>query len=137
MLITATDKDGEKATYRFTLEVTNVNIAPKAVADDLSVPEDTVSNLNVLENDTDEDLITNPFTEELFVNSVSTTSENASVSIATGGKALIRSIDNFNGEVNDNLYDQRRGRAGQQFCDSTITVTQVNDAPAPVATRRR
>ncbi|MEA5047425.1 MAG: Ig-like domain-containing protein, partial [Eubacteriales bacterium] len=130
--ITAADLDGAKATKSFLLEVTNVNAKPVAVADSITVPEDAVSNLNVLANDTDDDLITNPFTENLYVNFVSTESANATVSIAAGGKSVVfNPIANFNGEVVITYTTKDEAGAVSNSVNSTITVSQVNDAPEP------
>ncbi len=132
--ISAKDTAGATTTYKFTVVVTNVNAAPTAVADTLSVPEDQVSNLSVLTNDTDPDLITNPTTEKIFVNSVSTTSTNVAVSISTDEKSIVVDpIDNYNGTFT--LTYSIKDVAGLVSNDvvSTITVTQVNDAPTPAA----
>jgi len=132
--ITATDAAGAKATYKFTVVVSNVNAAPTAVADTLSVPEDKVSNLSVLTNDTDPDLITNPTTEKLFVNSVSTTSTNATVSIASDGKSIVVDpIENYNGTFTITYSVKDVGGLISNDVVSTINVTQVNDAPTPGA----
>jgi len=132
--ITATDAAGAKATYKFTVVVSNVNAAPTAVADTLSVLEDVVSNINVLSNDTDPDLITNPTTEKIFVNSVSTTSTNATVSISTDEKSIVVDpIDNYNGTFTITYSIKDVAGLVSNNVVSTITVTQVNDAPAPVA----
>ncbi len=131
--ITATDEAGAKTTYKLTVVVTNVNAKPTAVADNLSVPEDAETNVNVLANDTDPDLITNPATEKIYVNSVSTTSTNASVSISADGKyVVVNPKSNYNGSFTFTYSVKDVGALVSDSVVSTITVNQVNDAPSPM-----
>ena len=61
--IKAVDLDGAEGTASFTFIVNTVNESPVANNDTLSAPEDANTFLNVLGNDTDGDLETNPDTE--------------------------------------------------------------------------
>ncbi|UTJ05774.1 putative Ig domain-containing protein [Arcobacter roscoffensis] len=55
MKLTATDLSGEKTIEEFTIVVTNVNDAPKAVDDTANTLVDTAVTIDVLANDSDED----------------------------------------------------------------------------------
>ncbi len=132
LTITATDPGKLSAKKQFVLEVNNINKKPVAVADAPTVPEDAVTSVNVLSNDTDADLITNPKTETLFVNSVSPTSDNASVSLSLDEKSVvIHPKENFNGTFTFVYTARDVARAVSDPVECTVTVSQVNDAPAP------
>ena len=128
--ITATDSGGLKGSASFTFTVTSVNEAPVAVDDALTAPEDALTFLDVLDNDTDGDLETNPDTERLVVQSVTDEDSNAEITKAADGSGVnIQPRANWNGTVTFTYIAADTAGATSNTATVTVTVTQVNDAP--------
>ncbi len=129
--ITITANDGHlTGSASFTFIVNSVNEAPVAVNDTLSAPEDALTFLDVLDNDTDGDLETNPDTEHLSVHSVTDNDTNAVITIASDGSGVnIQPNANYNGPVTFTYVTEDVEGATSNTATVTVTVTQVNDAP--------
>ena len=128
--ITATDPDGLKGTATFTFDITSVNEAPVAVDDTFTIPEDTLTQVDVLANDTDGDLQTNPDTEYLLVSSVTDNDPNAVIEINEDGDAVnIQPATDYNGPVTFTYVTKDASNALSNTATVTVTVSQVNDAP--------
>lgn len=114
----------------FTFNITSENEAPVAVNDTLSAPEDAVTFLSVLANDTDGDKTTNPATEFIVVKSVTDEDAHAMITRAEDGSGVyIDPIDNWNGTVTFTYIAEDAAEAESNTATVTVTVTQVNDAP--------
>ena len=128
--ITATDTGGLQGSASFTFIVTSVNEAPVAVDDTFTVPEDALTFLDVLYNDTDGDLETNPETERLVVQSVTDTDANAEITKAADGSGVnIQPRPNWNGTATFTYVVADTEGAISNTATVTVTVAQVNDAP--------
>lgn len=128
--ITATDSGGLKGSDSFTFIVTSVNEAPVAVNDALTAPEDALTFLDVIDNDTDGDLETNPDTEHIIVQSITDEDPNAEITIAADGSGVnIQPRANWNGTVTFTYVAEDAECATSNTATVTVTVTQVNDAP--------
>ena len=129
--ITITADDGEdEGSASFTFIVNSVNEAPVANDDTFTVSEDALTFLDVLDNDTDGDLETNPETEHLRVYSVTDEDPNATITVPEGGSGVnIQPNANYNGPVTFTYVVADAENATSNTATVTVTVTQVNDAP--------
>jgi len=128
--ITATDPGGLKSTASFQLIVNNVNDTPVAVDDTFSIPEDQTSSVDVLDNDTDADLVTNPDTEYIKVKTVTDNDPNATITAAADGLSVtVVPNANYNGPVSFTYTAEDSLGAVSNTATVNLTVTQVNDAP--------
>jgi VCBS repeat-containing protein len=121
----ANDGRRDSNTATVTITVTPVNDAPVAVNDALSTPEDTPLNVaapGVLANDTDPD--GNPLTAVLVSGPANgTLTLNANGSLVYTPNAGFNGTDQFTYRAND-------GTTNSNVATVTITVDDVNDAPA-------
>lgn len=120
------DNNGDTATSTVAMTITPVNDAPIANSDDATINEDSLSNINILSNDTDlED-------DTLTVTAV--TASNGDVSIKPDQTLDYLPNPNFNGTdtINYTISD------GTLTSDSTVNliITAINDAPiiSPMST---
>ncbi|MDD5016736.1 MAG: Ig-like domain-containing protein, partial [Eubacteriales bacterium] len=128
--ITAADPDGATDTTSFTFNVNSVNETPVAADDTFTIPEDALTEVDVLNNDTDGDLETNPDTEKLYVSSVTDNDDNAVITISDDGCGVnIQPITNYNGPVTFTYVTEDALGATSNTATVTVTVSQVNDAP--------
>ncbi|HML68752.1 MAG TPA: Ig-like domain-containing protein [Clostridia bacterium] len=128
--ITATDPDGLKATASFVLVVNNVNDIPVAVNDTGTILEDVTTTINVLGNDTDDDLQTNPDTEKLTVKTVTSSDPNATITRASEGLGVVVVPKaNYNGPLSFTYTVVDSQNAESNAATVNLTVQQVNDAP--------
>ena len=116
----ANDGQLDSGTATATLTITAVNDAPVAVADNLTVLEDTAGSVNVLGNDTDAD--SDPLTVTAAVNGAHGTVTVASPNLTYTPAA------NFNG-TDTVTYTVSDGHGGTATGTVHVTVTPVNDAP--------
>jgi large repetitive protein len=124
IVVTARDAGGLSATQTFGWTVTNP--APTARDDVASTNEDTtVSNINVLGNDSD------PDGDPLTVTTASAV--NGTVTINANGTLNYKPNANFNG-ADTITYTISDGQGGTSTAKVIVTVAAVNDAPVPVGT---
>jgi hypothetical protein len=109
-------------TSTVTINVTEVNDAPVAANDTVTVAEDSGANaVNVLANDTDAE-------GDALTVTAKTDGTNGTVAI-TGGTGVTYTPDtNFNGS-DSFTYTVSDGRGGTQTATVSVTVNAVNDAP--------
>ena len=111
-----------------------VNEAPVANDDtydkDYGIKEDVLATLDVLANDTDGDLATNPDEEHLTIVEVSLVdTSQCTVEIINEGTALsIKSAGDWNGETTFD-YTIRDALERGVDCYVTVYINQVNDNP--------
>ncbi len=124
------ETDGLTDTGTVTVTVMHINDDPVAVDDTAATDEDFPVVINVLANDTDEDIALNG--DELIISAV-TGVEHATVTIAGDGKSLTfepdpdwNGIEVFNYTVRDTAGAEDTGMV-------TVTVSAVNDAPVAAA----
>ena len=118
------DGRGGTASASVTVHVTAVNDPPVAVADDVTVTEDTPTDVAVLGNDSD------PNGDSLTVTSATdaphgTTSVNANGTVHYVPDANYGGDDGFSYSISD-------GHGGTASASVTVHVTPVNDAPVAV-----
>ena len=124
IVVTARDSGGLTATQSFNWTVTNP--APTANNDTASTNEDTtVSNINVLGNDSD------PDGDPLTVTTASAV--NGTVTINANGTLNYTPNANFNG-TDTITYTISDGQGGTSTAKVIVTVAPVNDPPVPVGT---
>jgi len=100
--------------------------SPVAVDDIFNVVEDTLTELNLLANDTDLN------GDTLTIDSIITAAGYGTVDIAADGKSVSYSPDaNYNGS-DEFSYQINDGQGGTSIANVTIDVTSVNDAPVAV-----
>ena len=134
---TASDPSDAASSTSVVLTVISVNDAPEPVADAINVNEGETSNLYVLANDKDDDLITNPLTEHLSVKSVKFTDpENdklGTLTLNNDSTAVIftpsLAYKNWNGTVSFDYEVVDAEGASVWMNNNTLIVKQVNDAP--------
>ena len=110
------------------ITVTPVNDAPVAVADSVSVNEDSVVTINILSNDTDAENSISPATVVII-----TPPTQGTISVSpSSGAILYTPTANYNGS--DSLQYQVSDSAGDSSNTATvnITVQPVNDGPLAV-----
>ncbi len=130
--ITVTDNDGLTDTASFTFIVNSVNDAPVAYDDTYAVNEDALTTLNVMFNDRDEELMTNPDEEVILVNEIFDDDPNAVITASADNKTiLIQPNANYNGPVSFSYNIHDALNAVSNTATVTVTVLQVNDAPEP------
>ncbi|MBM4291214.1 MAG: tandem-95 repeat protein, partial [Deltaproteobacteria bacterium] len=132
---TIRDAAGAQSSAAVTVTVTNVNDAPVAVADSLTVAEDATTNntVNVLTNDTDADLANAaPNTDVLtLVSCTAPTNGTRAFNTTTG---LVTYTPNANYIGADTFNCTIRDAANVTSTAAVnVTVTSVNDAPLAVA----
>jgi large repetitive protein len=123
---TISDGNGGTDTATVTVNVTEANDNPVAVNDTATFNEDSTNNtINVLANDN-----TGPDTgENLTVITVGQTSNGGTVTIATGGTAVLYTpAPNFQG-IETFTYQISDGRGGTATATVTVTVTNANNDP--------
>ncbi len=130
---TVIDGQGGAGRSSVTITVTPVNDPPIAVPDELTIDEDTVTNIAVLVNDSDPDS-----GDTLRIINATTSSGSVSV-INIGGSDLINYVplQNFNGQATIAYTIADTDCASAQSCteqhsDSavvTVTISAVNDSP--------
>ncbi len=132
--ITATDPGGLKGTASFALVVNNVNDVPVAINDSGTIPEDVTSTIDVLDNDTDADILTNPETEYILVKTVTDNDPNATITRASGGLSVsVVPNANYNGPVSFTYTVVDSHNDESTAATVSLTVQQVNDAPTTAA----
>ena len=122
---TVADGRGGTATATVTVTVTEVNDAPRAAADTVSTPEDTVVTLDPRGNDSD------PDGDPLTVTGVGVAAHGVAV-VNGDGTVTYRPADGYSG-TDTFTYTVADGRGGTATATVTVTVDEVNDAPAAVA----
>jgi len=128
--ITVTDPGGLKATTSFKLIVNNVNDVPVAANDSGTIAEDATSTIYVLANDTDSDLLTNPDTEFIRVNTVTDNDPNATITKSSDGKSItVVPNKDYNGPLSFTYTAVDSFDAVSNVATVNLTVLQVNDAP--------
>jgi VCBS repeat-containing protein len=121
--VTATDPSGRSAATSFAWTIRNP--APDAVADTVTLDEDTTATLNVLANDVD------PDGDPLTV--IAASAGRGSVEIRADGTLLYYAPDaNYNGS-DVVTYTVSDGQGGFATASVSITVLPVNDAPTASA----
>jgi hypothetical protein len=122
---TVSDGNGGTATATVTVTVTPVNDNPTAVADTVTVAEDSgASAISVLANDSSA-----PDGAETLTIASKTNGTNGTVAITGGGTGLTYTPNaNFNG-TDTFTYTVSDGNSGTATATVTVTVTPVNDAP--------
>ena len=130
---TIADPGGLTDTATITINVTDVNDAPTAIADNITIDEDTVSDLDVLANDdAGVDL------DDIFSLVSVTTPTHGTVSIVQNadGVDVIRYTPDENYFGTDTFSYTMQDRPGADAITSTATVTltinPINDAPVAV-----
>jgi len=120
---TITDNDGNNVTATVTVTVTDVNMAPAAVDDARTTPENTAITIPVLGNDSD------PDGDTISIVS-STTPSNGSVTVS--GNDIIYTPDNGYSGQDTFDYTITDGQGNNVTATVTITITDVNVAPTAV-----
>ena len=124
LTVRARDPHGAAATVRVTVEVTNVNETPAAVADTAVTIEDGKVTVDVLANDTD------PDGDALRIESLSQpahgTARTTADRIEYAPEADWHGTDRF-------VYTAADGNGGTAEAEVVVTVAAVNDAPVAVA----
>ena len=127
---TLRDKANLEATGVVTITVNSVNDAPQAEDDSASTDEDVTVTLDLLANDTDEDLLREG--DNLTILSTSGV-ENGTVTIASDGKSVdFDPASNWNG-VEEFSYTIRDKNNEQSSANVTVTVTAQADVSVAVA----
>ena len=124
---TMKDTDGLTSTATVTLVVSSVNDAPKAVADSKTTNEDTAVSINVLANDSDVDLTTNPLEEALTV-SISNNAAHGTAEVDADNIVTYTPSLNYFGS---DSFEYTLTDASGATATATVkmTVISVNDAP--------
>ena len=136
---TISDGNGGSATSVLNLgPVLSVNDAPVAVADTVTVTEDTPVSGNVLANDTDVDgnaLVVAGFTigGVAYPAGTSVALPEGTLVIAANGTFSFAPAANYNGPVPTVTYTISDGHGGSSTATVSVTVTPVNDAPVAVS----
>ncbi|MCX6055960.1 MAG: Ig-like domain-containing protein [Chloroflexi bacterium] len=126
-LFTYTSSDGVGTnTASVSITINPINDAPVAVADSTSTNEDTPVTINVLANDTDVDLSTNPGYESLTIDSVGSPSHGTAE--ISDNKIIYTPSDNSNGSDSFS-YLVRDQNGGTATGTVTLTIRPVNDYP--------
>ena len=126
--VQADDGNGGTVTTEFDLTVVNVNDAPLAGADSLTVNED--ENLVITVNDltnNDSDIDGNALTVSLV-----TQPNNGTLTTNADGSFTYQPNANFNG-TDSFTYQASDGELTSESATVTVTVNSVNDAPVAVA----
>ena len=124
LTVRARDPHGAEATVEVTVEVTNVNDVPVAVADTAATVEDQPVTVDVLANDSDVD------GDPLRIESVSRPAHGTARATANGieyaPEANWHGTDRF-------VYTAADGNGGTAEADVVVSVAAVNDAPVAAA----
>lgn len=123
---TVTDASGASSTANVSLTVTSVNDAPSAKADSATLNEDVVTTINVLANDTDVDLTTNPAYETQTLVSVGSPSHGTATVVSN--QAQYTPAANYFGS-DSFTYTMRDTDGVESSATVTLTVNTVNDYP--------
>ncbi|MDY7231400.1 Ig-like domain-containing protein [Hyalangium rubrum] len=124
---TVSDGRGGTDTATVTVTVTDVNDAPDAVNDAITVAEDSAATVvDVLSNDT----FAPDVGETLTVTAVTQPATGGTVTLS-GGVVRFTPAANFSGTATF-TYTVSDGRGGTDTATVTVTVTDVNDAPDAV-----
>jgi hypothetical protein len=118
---TISDGNGATATALVQVTVTAVNDAPVAVADSLTLPEDSSATLNVIANDTDAD------GDSLTVSAVGQPAHGTAAKVSATSVQYVPA-PNFNG-ADSFTYTVSDGKGGTATGTVQVTVTPVNDPP--------
>jgi len=133
-VISLTANDGSLSdTTQFLFIVKSVNATPVANNDEIHINEDTLTKLNVLTNDTDQDLVTDD-DEKITVDSVNIVSGGSRVlslaPTAEGDGINIKTSQDYNGGPITFTYTIKdTENAISEPATVTVYVDQVNDAP--------
>lgn len=127
---TVIDPTGRTASSTVTFTVVNVEDPPLAVADNVTVNEDTSILFDVLANDTDPDNLVAPLNLGLEVAAV-TQGTHGTVSIESGKVRYTPAFDYYGPDAFTYSVSDVTGRTNSATV--TIVVVNVDDAPAPVA----
>lgn len=122
---TASDGSGS-STSTVSITVTSVNDAPAAVTDSISLNEDVVTTINVLANDTDVDMTSNPGMESLTIDSVASPSHGSTV--ISDNKVVYTPVVNYNGP-DSFTYVVRDIDGATATGTVNLTINSVNDYP--------
>ncbi len=124
LTVRARDPHGAEATVEVTVEVTNVNDVPVAVADTAATVEDQPVSVDVLANDSDVD------GDPLRIESVSRPAHGTARATANGieyaPEANWHGTDRF-------VYTAADGNGGTAEAEVVVSVAAVNDAPVAAA----
>lgn len=115
-----TDGQGLTASAKLNITVSAVNDAPIARDDNIAIEEDSVTNIDILANDTDAEGDSLSFT----IDSV----ENGTASVATSSAITFSPTANFNGQARI-VYTVSDNNGGSDSATVNISVSPVNDAP--------
>lgn len=124
---TIDDGNGNTSTALVTVNITDINEAPKATDDSLTTPENTSVTINAVENDTD------PDNDALIITSVSNPS-NGTVSIMNNN-IVYTPTTNFTGTDNF-TYTIIDSQGQTATANISVMVTNVNQPPNAVADSR-
>lgn len=123
---TASDGYGGSSTSTVSVTVNSVNDAPVAVNDSATLNEDIATTINVLSNDTDVDMTSNPGQESLSIDSVATPAHGSAV--ISDNKIIYTPNSNYNGA--DSFTYVVRDIAGATATGTVnLTISSVNDFP--------
>ena len=126
--LTAKDSNGLTATSIFKVTVNPVDDDPVNGDDEITVVEDTVTDLNVLQND-DIDATTNPDLENLTITGITVAPQHGSAQIISNGK-LIRYTPAADNNLDDSFEYSMVSKDGKTDTFQVIIhMTPVNDAP--------
>ena len=118
------------STATITINVTDANDAPVALADTATTAEDTAVTISVLDNDTDEETAASLIVTNL---GIGTSPSNGSVVLTNNNTQVIYTPgENFNG-TDTFSYTPNDGTIDGNAVIVTVTVTSVNDAPVALA----
>ena len=123
---TVTDATGASSTANVSLSVTSVNDAPSAKADSVTLNEDVVTTIDVLANDTDVDLTTNPAYETKTLVSVGSPSHGAATIVSN--QVQYTPAANYFGS-DSFTYIMRDTDGVESSATVTLTISTVNDYP--------
>ncbi len=114
------------AAQTFTIEVTAVNDAPETNDDTASVNEDSSVEIDVLDNDTDADIVING--DSLTIISAGPAT-NGTATVKSGGLKIVYTPDSDWNGTDSFTYTISDGNGGTDTATVTVTVTAMNDAP--------
>ena len=123
---TVSDTSGGKQTANVSVSVASVNDAPVANNDSMTFNEDIVTTIDVLANDTDVDISSNPGYESLTIDSVGTPSHGSAE--ITSNKIVYTPAANYNGS-DSFTYVIKDQSSVTSTGTVNLTIKPVNDPP--------
>ena len=123
---TVTDASGGSRTADVTVSISNVNDPPSGVNDSATLLEDTPTTLDVLANDQDIDLETNPADEHLTIKTVTDPAHGSAV--ISENKILYTPDANYNGSDSFG-YTLEDVAGASSSATVNLTITSANDLP--------